>query len=414
MRSVDCLRALALLAAITACGGDGDERPGGLGHPFGSHAGYAAGAIRPSADPDALDAATAAFYDEWKTRFLEPACGDGELRIRFASAGAKRTVSEAIGYGMLATVVMAGHDPEARALFDGLWRYVEEHPSAENADLMAWAQNRDCEDVEGSDSASDGDLDIAYALLLADVQWGSAGDIDYRAAADRRIAAVLASDVHPEADSILLGSWALDPEYADGTRLSDQMPSHFKAFAATSGDAHWDAVTDRSYATLAALQADHAPATGLVPDFAVGADGDSPAPAPARYLEGPGDGRYDYNACRVPWRIASDVLVSGDARGRDAMRALNAWVRDSTGDDPSAIRAGYALDGSPTADYETMAFVAPFAVSAMIEPASGSNQAWLDALWEEIAASAPEDYYEDSIKLLSMIAVSGNWWSPVE
>jgi hypothetical protein len=50
----------------------------------------------------------------------------------------------------------------------------------------------------------------------------------------------------------------------------------------------------------------------------------------------------------------------------------------------------------------------------MIEPASGSNQAWLDALWEEIAASAPEDYYEDSIKLLSMIAVSGNWWSPVE
>jgi hypothetical protein len=30
------------------------------------------------------------------------------------------TVSEGTGYGMLPTVVMAGHDPEARALFDAL------------------------------------------------------------------------------------------------------------------------------------------------------------------------------------------------------------------------------------------------------------------------------------------------------
>ena len=30
----------------------------------------------------------------------------------------------------------------------------------------------------GTDSAFDGDCDIAYALLLADAQWGSAGAID--------------------------------------------------------------------------------------------------------------------------------------------------------------------------------------------------------------------------------------------
>ena len=31
------------------------------------------------------------------------------------------------------------------------------------------------------DSATDGDMDIAYALLLADKQWGSSGDIVYLA-----------------------------------------------------------------------------------------------------------------------------------------------------------------------------------------------------------------------------------------
>ncbi len=48
----------------------------------------------------------------------------------------------------------------------------------------------------------------------------------------------------------------------------------------------------------------------------------------------------------------------------------------------------------------------------MIEPGTGSNQAWLDALWDEFAQRPPRDYYGDSIKLFAMIAVSGNWWAP--
>lgn len=405
------LLALCLLAA--GCSGSGDDEGGALGHPFGSHRGYTAGVIQPSGDPASLDAATAAFYQQWKASYLEPACEPGQYRVRFAAAGNKRTVSEAIGYGMLITAVMAGHDPDARALFDGLWLYAAAHPSEETADLLAWAQNEACEDVDGSSSATDGDLDVAYALLLADVQWGSDGAVDYRAEAGRRMAAVLEAEVHPDADSVLLGSWALDSEFLDGTRLSDQMPSHFKAFAAASGEARWTGVTDKSYAIVSALQAGHAPDTGLLPDFAVNADGASPAPAPAGYLESPDDGSYNYNACRVPWRIATDHILSGDQRARDAMRALNIWIRAESADDPSAIQAGYTLDGAPLAEYQTMAFVAPFAVSAMIEPNGGTNQAWLDALWDEMVGYGAEGYYEDSIKLLAMIVVSGNWWTPV-
>ena len=41
-----------------------------------------------------------------------------------------------------------------------------------------------------------------------------------------------------------------------------------------------------------------------------------------------------------------------------------------------------------------------------------SNQAWLDAIWKDLVAGGSQGYYEDSIKMLSMIVMSGNWWEP--
>src|SRR5262249_21862951 len=77
------------------------------------------------------------------------------------------------------------------------------------------------------------------------------------------------------------------------------------------------------------------------------------------------------------------------------------------------IKSGYQLDGSmsPGADYLSMAFVAPLGVGAMVDAA---NQAWLNALWGLIVATPLADggYYENTLKLLAMIVMSGNWWAP--
>ena len=78
----------------------------------------------------------------------------------------------------------------------------------------------------------------------------------------------------------------------------------------------------------------------------------------------------------------------------------------------NVIGAGYWLDGSalPRSEYQSMAFVAPFAVGAM---AADSGQQWLDSLWESVDFSeSGTDYYGETLKMLSMIALSGNWWSP--
>ena len=74
--------------------------------------------------------------------------------------------------------LMAGHDPDEQTIFDQLLHYARRHRSDFDRALMAWAQNEHCQDIEGRDSATDGDLDIAYALLLADRQWGSTSGID--------------------------------------------------------------------------------------------------------------------------------------------------------------------------------------------------------------------------------------------
>ncbi|MFN8641250.1 MAG: glycosyl hydrolase family 8 [Candidatus Binatia bacterium] len=376
---------LVLAMALTAFAGGAAAQ----NHPFGAHPmAYAAGSIRPNhLSAAALDQATRDFYDAWKARFLKQTCGAGRYVVEARTQSGNLTVSEAHGYGMVLAALMAGHDPDARAIFDGMFTFFREHPSVLTPSLMAWYQGRSCASAQGADSASDGDLDIAYALLLADKQWGSCGAIDYAAEAANVLAGIASGEVDASGSYVRLGDWTTpgEPAFYQSTRSSDFMPDHLRAFAAVSGNPLWTQVLDHTYAVFDGLQTAYSPGTGLLPDFIADPLG-SPAPVAPDFLEGPNDGAYDYNACRDPWRLGTDFLVSGDARARTAVQRLTTWFRAATGDDPGAIKAGYQLNGtlSPGADYRSMAFVAPLGVGAM---ADAVNQAWLNDVWDLVAAT---------------------------
>jgi len=387
--------------------GDGS---GAAAVPFASHPHpYASGIIKPAHSQGQLDGAVKSFYDTWKDRYVGDGCGGGRYLVLTGMPDSK-TVSEAHGYGMVIAAYMAGYDPEAKTIFDGMYRYYLAHQSANTPFLMAWSQNQSCANNQGPDSATDGDLDIAYALLLADKQWGSGGAIDYRAAADKIMDAIRAGEVDSSAHWILLGDWATagDPQY-DATRTSDFMPDHIASYAAATGDGAWTTLLSSEYTMVAKLQQQFAAATGLLPDF-VGHP-NTPQPAPAGFLEGAADGRYGYNACRDPWRLGVHAITSGDSRAKTAAGKLSDWIEDDTGGDPGAIRAGYLLNGNAASgsSYTDMCFVAPFGVAAMV---SASHQDWLNSVWDFTVGEGPEGYYQDTVKLLSMIAMSGNWWTP--
>lgn len=224
--------------------------------------------------------------------------------------------------------------------------------------------------------------------------------------------AILEAEVHP-AGTILVGDWAgPGVPHHTGTRASDFMPGHLRAFQQATGDARWGQALDRGYALVDAMQTRHAPDTGLLPDFIVRATGDDPEPAPGGWLEGATDDDYSWNACRVPWRIAADAILTDEVRARRAVRRMTAWLREQTSGRPEHIRGGYTLDGGELGRGPEMAFLAPFGVAAMVRPSVGTHQRWLDALWEETATRPPVDYYGDSIRMLSMILMSGNGWTP--
>lgn len=391
-----------------------------LAMPFPQHTEYTHGTIKPSNHSQAdLDSATLAFYNVWKKRYLRSAA-PGQLYV-FCNADKRfdepdtRSVSEGHGYGMVATVLMAGADPEAQTNFDALYRFFRSHPTAQHHDLMSWRQicrrgsTKLVEGHEDDDSATDGDLDIAYSLLLADKQWGSQGEIDYKAEAGKVMAAILAGETDAARDTLTLGDWEDDESPMWGSlRSSDFMPVYLKRFAAVSNDKRWTAITDHTYAIFTGLISNFSPNTALLPDFIVLKNGQY-APAPPHFLEGKDDGNYAYNACRYPWRIGLDYLLNGDKRALQMLQRLNQWIVKAADGDPEKVNAGYRLDGKPLKEDDSAAFIGPFAVAAMAEP---QNQEWLNALWNDLLQRKPnkEGYYGNSVKLLTMIVVSGNWW----
>ena len=365
--------------------------------------------IKPDVSQTTLDKNTSDFYLKWKKEYLVSGCKTGEYRIDYDNG---QTVSEAHGYGMMIFAYMAGFDKDAKRYFDGMYKYFRNHPSGITTDLMAWKQNASCVDVDGNDSASDGDIDIAFALLLADKQWGSGGAINYKAEAKKVISAIMKAEVNKSKFNVLYGDWVdkNDAEYYNATRSSDFITDHFRSFDKAFTRSSWMKVVDKCYTIINDIQTNYSSSTGLMPDFMVDTNGNV-KPAPKKHLEGDNDGYYSYNACRFPWRIGTDFLISGDSRAKNSLDKLNTWIREKTNDKPSKIRDGYKLDGTAIANWGDAAFVAPFAVSAMVD---SNNQTWLNDIYSELLSTrfSSQGYYENSIQLLSYLVISGNYWTP--
>ncbi|MBE9603176.1 glycosyl hydrolase family 8 [Pedobacter sp. MC2016-24] len=384
--------------------------------PFPQHAIYTKNTIKPNhKTQQQLDADVAMVYERWKKNYLTEDIGTkGLYYIKYQKeAGKPVTVSEAHGYGMVTMVYMAGADKDAKTYFDGMYHFFKAHPSNGNPKLMNWQQsikNGKVVSVGGS-CATDGDMDIAYALLLADQQWGSKGEINYKAEALTIINALKASILHSRFRTLKMGDWASQEgsRINDGTRPSDFMLQHMKAYKNASQDAVWDTVETNTYKIVNYIFNTYSPNTGLMPDFAEYKNGNF-VPANGQLLEDPNDGSYSYNSARTPWRIATDYLTTGDNRAQKQLTTLNSWIKKNSSENPSQIYSGYRLDGTVLNNrtYQDLTYQAPFLVSAMID---NGNQQWVNKLWDN-AVNNHNSYFGDSITMLCLITASGNWWIP--
>lgn len=382
--------------------------------PFPQHVIYADGVIIPNHITRwQMDDSVQNFYTNWKERYVNDDAGAGQYYIWTENAVKKKIcVSEGQGYGMIVVALMAGYDTSAQKTYDGLFRYYKLHPSNKKSILMAWAQNSSFKNIDET-SAADGDMDIAYSLLLASTQWGNTGNINYFDEAQTLITAISKEEINHRTWSVLLSN-SIEPDSKDyfDTRSSDFMPAHFKIFEEVTKDSTWCKVIGSNYTLFNFLQKKYSPDAGIFPDF-IQQLNRLPVPAKPMYLESKYDGCYNYNACRSPWRIATDYIINGDCRSKKIVDKINTWIRETTQGNPDNISAGYTLQGNDLKgrNFEAMSFISSFAVAAMVDK---KNQDWLNKLWNYITSFDIDqfDYYDNSIKMLELIILSGNYWAP--
>lgn len=428
-----CLASMSFITGVTR-----------VNVPFPNHTRYAEMCIKPSLwSQEELDTQVAEYYLKWKERYITDV-PDSEPPMKFVNFSfldydwidqTVATVSEAHGYGMTIVAAMAGYDEKAREIFDDMYRYYKKHPSFVDSRLMSWKQLKvkdgngnltGVEDVADNDSATDGDLDIAYALLMADRQWGSDGDIDYYEAAIDILDGILNCETHPEFNFMLLGDWTKHKNIMmDGTRSSDFMLNHFSAFERKDVDnsERWKKIREETIKIAGEIYVNYSSDCGLLPDFIVRTEEGKYVPARGIYLETENDGDHNWNSCRVPWRISLDYIVSGNPELYDQIVTMNSWVKKAADMQPLKINPGYfIINGDPGTpiirewDGTDMSFVAPFAVAALV---GTENAEWLDNLWESMISDdwetgTPFDesaYFPNTIRMICMIIVSGNWWT---
>lgn len=325
------------------------------------------------------DAEVAASYAAWKAAYVTSDGAGGFLRVK-RPENSNDTVSEGIAYGMLVAAYQ-----QDRTVLDGLWGYARSHRDANG--LMHWrvdAQNR----VTGHNAATDADEDMALALVVADRTWGG-----YRAEATAQIDRIMTHEVEP-------GTLVLKPGDAFGgsalTNPSYFAPGAYRVFADYTGDTRWVGVLDATYRMLDTLgQRTAAGTTGLVPDWMT---------AQGEPVAGYGFD-YSYDAVRTPWRLATHAAWTCDARARAQVDKVSRFF-SRVG--PAAIKDGYRLDGTPTGQWHNASFVGPAGAAAVLS----TDAAYRQAMWDETVAARPENYYNASLRLLSLLLMSGGMPSP--
>ncbi len=347
-----------------------------------------------------------AAYDAWKAAQLQD-CSGGVWRVSWETDKSDATVSEGIGYGALLTVSFGDHDA-----FDGLVAYAK--LMHDDNGLMNWMRygcdaHRDTKYSGSPDnSASDADLDLAMALLMAQCKWGDSKYGDQATQVINAIRTKMFTDVNGL--HVLLpgdSSWFAGMG-GNCINYSYLAPAYFRAFAKhVAADADfWNKAADDTYTLLGN---DSNATTGLVRNWGSVSGGSATSDCFNAYKRADSFGA---DAARAPWRVATDYQWFSTDKAKAWSDKVSQWVKTQ---DITKLVEWYNLDGTPDMqaaswDSHTAIDIGPFAVAAMT-----FEQASVDNITAELLAIPTTDgshdanYFPRSLKALSLLNLTGQF-----
>lgn len=302
-------------------------------------------------------------------------------------------LSESQGYGMLITALAGDLGYAKESDFKALVSYYEAFKIADDNYLMEWKQTTKEKKWQSEDhnSATDGDLDIAYALFRASKVWPDSKE-DYSGKA-KNILESLKEHVYSEKTGVLsVGNWATESKlYWNLFRPSDVTPYYFDSFYRKTKDPIWLDINQKSLDYLEILSDNNE--HGLIPDFAW-IDSEKVVPAKAKDVATKNDGDYAYNALRIPLRLA----YSDNPRATKIKNKLLTFFSEQ-----QQVKAGYTLKGEPLEDYPSISYSAPLLLAAVGQDEFSGIYA--DSRWVMYEPIDGSNYYGDSLKAMSVLVV---------
>ncbi len=333
-------------------------------------------------------------YNTWKNNFVED-CNNGRYRVKFDNTS--ETVSEGIAYGMLLSAYMAD-----KTLFDGFWLYYKDNVNGNG--VMNWKING-CSGAKENNGATDAELDAAFALIVADYQWASTGNINYKSDATTLITAIKNHEVEAN-------TFVLKPGDQFGgsqiTNISYFSPAYFRAFGVFTNDtAFWNQVASKAYTVINNNLTQNNAVGGLVSDWCEASG--AYAPIAVNYGFNQAGKTYSYDAARTPWRIAVDYVWYGTPDAKTYLKKSSDFVRVNLGGSAN-IKDGYNQNGTVSGQWHNATFVGAFACAAM----AGENQAHLDNSYTDLNnLNEPNSYFNQTLKTLYSLLLTGNFYLPL-
>lgn len=342
-------------------------------------------------------------FEEWvDTFYVEGSCnGVACARIRFDDRD--YTVSEGIGYGMLLMVYMDNATNDTRAKFDKLWAYY--NAFLDGHGLMNWKVEGFIGEA-GYGAATDAELDVALALMMAYKQWG---DDSYLNAAGKLVDSIYTYEVDENGYLKPGDTWntAKNPSYQStaAMRLFDSLPGQ---------NGRWAKVVENAYRMLLRNTSSENSTVGLPSDWCD--TNGTPVIGTAEAA-----GNFGYESVRTPWRMSTAYSWFGDTAARNISGKIAAFAMNdkySIAGNVANLLDGYKLsDGSVfiSAQYKpvyTALFVGAFGVAGTVDEA---YRTWMEACYDTLFTSRTGEWYYDKIlQVMFGLAISGefdNFWS---
>jgi endo-1,4-beta-D-glucanase Y/4-amino-4-deoxy-L-arabinose transferase-like glycosyltransferase len=259
------------------------------------------------------------------------------------------TTSEGQGYGLL-----RAYSNDDKSAFAGIYAWTKDHMEYRKGDSLfswKWVLKNGKWVQADSNTATDGDEDIAYSLLEAGQTWHNK---TYTTAAQKIIKDIWRKEVVKRGSGYYLASSALGANAAGQVLINPSYidPAYYAAFTKVDPTDNWNGLITTSYTYLSSIQDK---TTGMVPDWAmVNALGQNiPLSVPGL------DANFGYDAFRFGYRLSGDLT---DPRTQALLKPLAAFYASQWQTNHS-IAAIYATAGQSISSYSD---VPQYGVAAVV------------------------------------------------